>query len=298
MQPKTEPKKITAVIDLSPIIFRAALHGFPSDVANRTESAEDWELQQVIANMRDALEWVGQAAWLQDGKRNITVRTVLVTDVKPYWRSAVYPEYKMGRKPKSALFHQAKAFLDSSEGCDIREKHGLTTVGVQGFEADDLAAFYSRNHKSDHCVLVTLDSDWLQLVSRESACSVYNTYCSRLYTESDTVEDITRRLNKISKKARKRYDDYTTETYQSLPHQMVVSYKRAIGDSSDNLPIDCSRELVDLLITRDDLPTDMLQSVLGDTAYTAHGIHDTSDLYMDYAMSGRYIPIQPYIKGK
>ncbi len=92
-------------------------------------------------------------------------RVVVCRDLKPYRRSAEYPEYKLLRKKN--MDEELKAQVDVSlaqiiECCKVI---GIPVVGVPGFESDDIVAHYVWHWRNrfDLIYAASNDSDLYQL---------------------------------------------------------------------------------------------------------------------------------------
>jgi DNA polymerase-1 len=131
---------------------------------------------------------------------------------EPTFRDKIYKEYK-GTRP------QAPDELISQliEMPNLFERFGIKTVGLPGFEADDLIATYAEKFKKEEnleIVIFTGDLDSLQLV------------------EGNKI------LVRVPQKGISETTIYTPEAikerYGLLPSQ-IVDYKSLVGDTSDNI---------------------------------------------------------------
>ena len=95
------------------------------------------------------------------------------------WRKMFYPQYKANRVALRAAMrpserkaddefreslNELKAFLDN--------KTNVTVLHCDGLEADDLIAGWIRHHSDDHNVIVSNDTDFIQLISDN--VNIYN----------------------------------------------------------------------------------------------------------------------------
>lgn len=290
-------KTVTTIIDLSPLIYRASMYGIDSLVRDRVDEADASDINRTRQNIIDMIHWIGSAAWILSERSNISVRSLLVADCKPYWRSDHYLPYKQARKPKSALFRVALEAIQSDQVSELMNHYGLQVATQPGYEADDLAAYYSQNHGSDCCILVSLDTDWLQLV-RHGEVYLWSTYHSTLFNTADVLDFVGKKVNKLSRKRQQAYTQYTTDRYVSPAHQAVISLKRAAGDSSDNIEPDADRWLTDLIcenkMEKPPLDTMYLQQILSEARYQSDS-ETAKDLVFEFNVGGKFIPV-PVIK--
>lgn len=234
---------LNVIVDTSPVLYAATNFELTRDISEAINEISSEHVRKVNKSIQQGFEWINSGAWLHKSVKAPNLRILWVGDSKPYWRSVKYPAYKSGRKPKSALFKQANEAMEKLLGDRL--------VTVKGFEADDLAAYYAQNSgEADHTLLVTLDTDWFQLVS--PPVTVYSTYGNHGVVRAERVTEwLDHKYKKMSGKAKQRLELYRGEDqYLTECHRGIVAYKRAVGDSSDNLPIGCDRSLVDLLSYR------------------------------------------------
>jgi DNA polymerase-1 len=130
---------------------------------------------------------------------------------KPSFRIEEYPEYKQGRKPMpDDLRHQIELVRDLLEALSI------PTIGIEGFEADDVIGTLARKAEPAglRVTIVSGDLDCLQLVT-------------------DRVEALVPRRG-ITDTA--LYGpDQVRQRYGLEPTQLI-DYKALRGDASDNVP--------------------------------------------------------------
>ncbi len=131
---------------------------------------------------------------------------------EPTFRDKIYKEYK-GTRP------QAPDELISQliEMPNLFERFGIKTVGLPGFEADDLIATYAEKFKKEkdlEIVIFTGDLDSLQLVEAKKI------------------------FVRVPQKGISETTIYTPEAikerYGLMPDQ-IVDYKSLVGDTSDNI---------------------------------------------------------------
>lgn len=155
----------------------------------------------------------------------------LITEHRPYqvvviWdgsdsgqrRRSVYSEYKAGRRVRlnsEYEFGDAKSDMENMQrqrnlAFEFLEIVGIPQVRVEATEADDLIAFAAKYIDSQKTIIVTTDTDMLQLV--DSKCSIYSPIKKILYTKENFVSKI-----------------------GTLPENYSLM-KSLIGDKSDNIP--------------------------------------------------------------
>lgn len=113
----------------------------------------------------------------------------------PSWRKEFYPEYKANRVDEEDLAKK-KFIEDMKKQKKILEQFFFPYIPVlqvtaKGYEADDIAAFYSSlvaKQQSGEAILVSNDKDWIQLV--HETCSVYRPKRDVLITPQN-FEEIT-----------------------------------------------------------------------------------------------------------
>lgn len=93
---------------------------------------------------------------------------IFLWDKKSEWRYDLLPEYK-GKRADTEEKRAIKARYHAQVPAIKKLLYGLgvTQISANGYEADDLAAYYSRRctMAKKHCILITGDKDWLQLIS-------------------------------------------------------------------------------------------------------------------------------------
>ena len=146
------------------------------------------------------------------------------------WRKDVYAPYKANRAVARAakteheqeldrLFFEAfddlKHFLEASTNC--------TTIQHEKLEADDLIAAWTQLHPNDQHVVVSTDSDFIQLVSNN--VKVYNGVSDQLYT-----------LDGIFDTKGKLVMDKKTNLPKDVPNPEWHLFEKCMrGDSGDNV---------------------------------------------------------------
>jgi hypothetical protein len=180
------------------------------------------------------------------GFEPFTALPVLAVDSKndrgKYWRHDFLSTYKTGRKPKSGLLIQVRDQLLATW-----VQYGLPTLSAYGFEADDWAgAMVQFTNPDDRIAMVSVDSDWAQLVS--DRCIWLDVFPPSRRRKDPTQQksvlgeaEVLERFNNQTKYRRTRL---LTKPYD------LVDHKHEFGDwESDRIPggrsVDCG--IIDLL---------------------------------------------------
>jgi 5'-3' exonuclease len=95
------------------------------------------------------------------------------------WRKDVYPKYKLNRKADRMARTEIEAENDQimmdafNEFCEfVDTKTNVSVLKCSDAEADDLIAFWVDSHPHDEHVILSSDSDFVQLLAPN--CSIYN----------------------------------------------------------------------------------------------------------------------------
>lgn len=141
--------------------------------------------------------------------------------------------YKGGRKFPDYSFTKMKKYVHR-----LTQDMGYAWLGVPGYEADDLAALACKvlNSRGTNVLLLTVDTDWLGLLSHSVSW-----YCMKGYTP---------RLRTLVK------DELGVSTFDHWSYKKfgvtfsdpaeLWHYKARVGDKSDNLPAGSPIEVIDL----------------------------------------------------
>jgi hypothetical protein len=157
-------------------------------------------------------------------------KPLLLVDSKlkgKYWRHNYHPEYKTGRSPKSALLMQVRDLLLNGW-----IDQGLPVLSQDGFEADDWAgALVKYTKPGEKIALVSVDSDWAQLVSdRVMWLDVFPPSRRKELHQKKSVlgpVEVLERFNNQAAFQRSRLLDSPFD---------LVDYKHEFGDRSDRIP--------------------------------------------------------------
>lgn len=127
------------------------------------------------------------------------------------WRNDVFKDYKANREVTEKQVADRKAYYQQQNDIRMALRHlGVCQVRADNWEADDLAAKYSKAWKGDKCTLISGDKDWLQLVDEKT-------------TWVDPIHD-----------RQCTYKNFTAFTGCKTVWQFVEQ-KCVLGDSGDNI---------------------------------------------------------------
>jgi hypothetical protein len=146
------------------------------------------------------------------------------------WRKDYYKPYKANRSEARAALNVREAEEDRAfwENYDqltafIRDKTNCTVLQHPRLEADDLIAGWIQNHPEDQHIIVSTDSDYLQLLADN--VSIYNGVNRELITINGVVND----------RGRPVIDKKTNEP-KAVPDPAWALFEKCMrGDSSDNV---------------------------------------------------------------
>ena len=145
------------------------------------------------------------------------------------WRRDFYPQYKLNRKVKySALTDLEKEedakFFENFNNLNsfIIEKTNCTVLHNQILEADDLIAGWVHTHPADTHVIISSDSDYIQLLNHN--VNIYN-----------GVQDVLVATNGIFTQNKPAKVKKTGELLQVPDPEWVLFEKCMRGDPTDNV---------------------------------------------------------------
>jgi hypothetical protein len=187
-----------------------------------------------------ALEWVNSLAWFPGLAKRDAI-AVWVVDSAPYWRSDYHPDYKAARIPKPPVFDGLR---EKFWEMDFRVLHR------PGYEADDVAAgvvqlWRDRRLEVDQVFLATCDSDWQGLVCQPDVFWVdVAGYTPRVRQRTEIYNWLCSKWAKQSSYLRGQWQPPDPAEFTC---RHIWEWKRATGDTSDNLPPRSPLYLIDLL---------------------------------------------------
>ena len=147
------------------------------------------------------------------------------------WRKDYYEPYKRNRKvARDALtesqqeedkvfweiFDEFKDFVTNKTNCTVMQHKQL--------EADDLIAGWVQAHPNDHCVIISTDGDFAQLIGPN--CTQYNGVSNTIIAHNGYFDD----------KKREPIIDKKTKEAKPAPHPEFMLFEKCMrGDTSDNV---------------------------------------------------------------
>jgi len=147
------------------------------------------------------------------------------------WRKDYYEPYKRNRKvARDALtesqqeedkvfweiFDEFKDFVTNKTNCTVMQHKQL--------EADDLIAGWVQAHPNDHCVIISTDGDFAQLIGPN--CTQYNGVSNTIIAHDGYFDD----------KKRQPIIDKKTKEAKPAPHPEFMLFEKCMrGDTSDNV---------------------------------------------------------------
>jgi len=157
-------------------------------------------------------------------------KPILLVDSKlkgKYWRHDHHPGYKTGRSPKSALLMQVRDLL-----LNYWIDQGLQVFVQDGFEADDWAGALVKYTKTENKIaLVSVDSDWAQLVSdRVMWLDVFPPSRRKELHQKKSVLGSMEVLERFNNQATFKKTRLLKDPFD------MVDYKHEFGDKSDRIP--------------------------------------------------------------
>lgn len=158
------------------------------------------------------------------------------------WRKEIYPEYKANRKIADSMksprelkddeyyFEVMNAFITFLE-----EKTNVSVLKEKGAEADDFIARWIQVHPDDEHIILTSDSDFYQLLSKN--VKIFDGIKNVTITDTEVLNEKMEpayKSKKVKDKNSKRMKE--EKTYISAPNPGYELFKKCIrGDSSDNI---------------------------------------------------------------
>ncbi len=202
---------------------------------------QDSEIVQEFAEA--SLLWINSLdfcpQWAAEREHN---KVLWVRDTKPYWRNEFDFDYKAQRKPMPlSMSWVYRGFKKLSQDGT------LTTLGLPGQEADDIAAAIIRMRHQldfDQYILFTVDSDWQGLVADTSICWVdVKGFEPRVRTKREIYQW---QSNKHKKQSAHEKALWPMPEYELWTSESIWDWKCAVGDKADNLSPDSSPYLINL----------------------------------------------------
>ena len=147
------------------------------------------------------------------------------------WRKDYYEPYKRNRQVARDKLTPTQADEDTAfwEIFDefknfVTEKTNCTVMQHKRLEADDLIAGWVQAHPNDHCVIISTDGDFAQLIGPN--CTQYNGVSNTIIAHDGYFDD----------KKRQPIIDKKTKEAKPAPHPEFMLFEKCMrGDTSDNV---------------------------------------------------------------
>ena len=191
--------------------------------------------KHIASRNADTWEKIGMALHLTLGSVNQAVRNYGVDHVVfclegHSWRKDFYTPYKANRKIQQqdmteAEVEESKMFWETYESLIkfLQEKTNVTVLRDPNAEADDCIARFAALHPDDEHIIISTDTDYLQLLSE--SVHMYNGVTRQLITIDGYFDD----------KGRPVIDKKTKEPKGLEDPQFLLFEKCMRGDTSDNV---------------------------------------------------------------
>lgn len=232
-------KKHTVIIDSSVVVYH--VYDLLDSMAFWTDQFSHEKRQSI---MKAIFCYVNSCDWLANNKKG-EWNPIWVMDRKKdgqYWRHEYLKDYginyKSGRTTKPDNWYNIMGFLSTMLDCGTGNWKSL---GVPGYEADDMAALICRaNTRDNYITLATIDTDWMGLV-KEGKVDWYSIWD---FCKHGTAKKFVRlrkdmeSFNEWAKHRLKKEFEKPTDLWD---------YKAKYGDRSDNLPKNSPIEVINLV---------------------------------------------------
>ena len=191
--------------------------------------------KHVASRNADTWEKIGMALHLTLGSVNQAVRNYGVDHVVfclegHSWRKDFYTPYKANRKVlqqdmTEAEVEESKMFWETYESLIkfLQEKTNVTVLRDPNAEADDCIARFAALHPDDEHIIISTDTDYLQLLSE--SVHMYNGVTKELITIDGY----------FTEKGKQVIDKKTKEPKGLEDPQFLLFEKCMRGDTSDNV---------------------------------------------------------------
>ena len=169
-----------------------------------------WKHQNILDFKYDYIRTIESLA------KSYNAGTIIVcADGGSSYRKEIYPEYKANRKERYAeqTEQEAKEFeMFMAEFADtltlIKEKYPV--FHFRGVEADDIAAYITKNFDFDDCWLISSDKDWDLLINDK--------------------------VSRFSTVTRKETTVHNWDEHYDFGIEDYITFKCLTGDKGDNVP--------------------------------------------------------------
>lgn len=159
------------------------------------------------------------------------------------WRKDFYPKYKLNRKvamlAKSETERENDEILMEALGdltAFLKEKTNTTVLRCPTAEADDTIALFIQSHPDDEHIIVSTDSDFIQLLKHDNV-KLYNGVSDVLMTKQGLQDSKGRNLEFSIKSDSKIKVGKPDPTFTPDPnwYDFAMFLKMIRGDKSDNV---------------------------------------------------------------
>jgi len=147
------------------------------------------------------------------------------------WRKQFYAPYKQNRTDKRAQLTEEQVeedqlFFDAYDDLVkfLDKRTNCTVLGVEGAEGDDIIAHWTQMHPDDEHIIVSADTDFVQLISPN--VSQWNGVSKRLITHNAVYDEKGKMV--VDKKN-------PTEVMPAPEPEWELFYKCIRGDTGDNV---------------------------------------------------------------
>lgn len=127
-------------------------------------------------------------------KKFEATKVILAVDSKESWRRKIYPEYKQTRKENRETSHDDinwndffNAFQEFVE--DVKKYFPIYVLQIKYMEADDIAAIITKEFQSEEKIIITSDSDYIQLLKYNNI-KIYDPIKAQFIQSSDPEKQL------------------------------------------------------------------------------------------------------------
>lgn len=159
------------------------------------------------------------------------------------WRKEHYPNYKMNRKAlqlkkTASEVEDDKLFFEAIDNfyTFLEEKTNCTVLRGEGLEADDLISFWIDLHPDDQNLIISSDSDFVQLLSNPNV-ALYNGLDKKYITSEGVTDEKGRKHEFTIKSDSKISVGKVNENFvpEKDWYEWAKFLKLVRGDTSDNI---------------------------------------------------------------
>lgn len=159
------------------------------------------------------------------------------------WRKEVYPKYKLNRKIARLSMTETErenqeillgAFAEMGEF--LSNKTNVTNLQHNDVEADDMIAMFIQSHPDDNHVLVSSDSDYVQLLKHKNV-TIYNGVTGVILKQDGVYNDKGKKLEFSIKSDSKIKVGAPNPSFiaEEKWYEFAMFLKKVRGDKSDNI---------------------------------------------------------------